>query len=32
MTNPVNDELNKLVSRALSAGQAYVQIHVFRSA
>ncbi len=29
MTNPVNDELNKLVSRALSAGQAYVQIHVF---
>ena len=29
MTNPVNDELNKLVSRALNAGQAYVQIHVF---
>ncbi|MGZ5889256.1 MAG: L,D-transpeptidase family protein [Hyphomicrobium sp.] len=28
MTNPVNDELNKLVSRALNGGQVYVQIHV----
>jgi len=29
MTNPVNDELNKLVLRSLNAGQTYVQIHVF---
>jgi murein L,D-transpeptidase YafK len=29
MTNPVNDELNKLVLRSLNAGQAYVHIHVF---
>lgn len=29
MTNPVNDELDKLALRSLNAGQAYVQIHVF---
>jgi len=29
VTNPVNDELDKLVLRSLDAGQAYVQIHVF---
>jgi len=29
MTNPVNDELNKLVSRSLDAGQEYAHIHVF---
>jgi murein L,D-transpeptidase YafK len=29
MTNPVNNELNKLVLRSLNAGQAYVPIHVF---
>ena len=29
MTNPVNDELNRLVARSLNAGQVYVPIHVF---
>lgn len=29
MTNPVNEELDKLVLRSLNAGQTYVQIHVF---
>ena len=32
MTNPVNDELNKLVSRALNAGQAYCRSTSSRSA
>jgi murein L,D-transpeptidase YafK len=29
MTNPVNDEIDKLVLRSIEAGQAYVPIHVF---
>ena len=29
MTNPVNDEIDKLVLRSIDAGQAYVPIHVF---
>ena len=29
VTNPVNDEINKLVLRSIEAGQAYVPIHVF---
>ena len=29
MTNPVNDEIDKLVLRSIQAGQAYVPIHVF---
>ena len=29
MTDPVNNELNKLVLRSLNAAQAYVHIHVF---
>jgi murein L,D-transpeptidase YafK len=29
VTNPVNDEINKLVLRSIGAGQAYVPIHVF---
>jgi len=29
VTNPVNDEIDKLVLRSIGAGQAYVPIHVF---
>jgi len=29
MTNPVNDEIDKLVLRSIEAGQAYVPIHVY---
>jgi murein L,D-transpeptidase YafK len=29
VTNPVNDEIDKLVLRSIEAGQAYVPIHVF---